>query len=97
MKEFTVHCGACQGKFKIRHPALPTLEKVMQITTDCPFCGVTIKAPNDELLMIPMGEYMRRSMIANGFNADAIHPAPEVSAIDLDTGNVVPINRNAKH
>lgn len=58
----TVHCGGCDTSFKFAHPAAQKAANLMHVTITCKNCGVTLKAPSDELHMLPIGEVMARQV-----------------------------------
>ena len=57
-----IHCGQCEGVFEFEHPSVRIAADLNNVTIDCKWCGVTLKAPTDEIHMIPMTEYLSRTM-----------------------------------
>lgn len=82
MKKIKVLCGHCQRNFDFEHPSVNKVEDLRNVTLDCGWCGNTIKVPDDEVYMIDIGEYMRRSLVRQGHLQEG-DPAPQVGYIDL--------------
>jgi len=75
-----INCAVCKKSFQFSNPAVSTVADLLSVTVDCPHCGADLKAPDDEITMIPMAEYMRRSLVRQGI---VIGPDAEFGYIEV--------------
>lgn len=61
-----VHCSNCQGVFDFDHPSVLSAADLYKITLTCGWCGITLKAPTDEIYMITLDEYTQRALKRQG-------------------------------
>lgn len=66
MKTIKITCGNCMESFEFAHPSVRSAKDIMGITLDCGHCGVTLKAPSNELHMKPLGQVIIEDLEQKG-------------------------------
>jgi len=91
VKEIRINCGGCGGSFYFQHPSVNDVSRLLSPTLDCRICGVTLKAPEDELTMIPMDTFLRRSFKAQGIELgdDTVFGVIEIKGDNPDDDEVI--------
>lgn len=53
----TIHCSHCQGTFDFEHPSLNHAADLENTTLTCPWCGLNLIMPANELHMQAVIQY----------------------------------------
>lgn len=65
MPPITIICGACQGVFQFRHPAIQEASRLNGVTLTCPHCECRLKSATDKLFMTPVDGQLRQLKIVD--------------------------------
>lgn len=88
MKTIQILCQSCQGNFAFRHPSVNAPGDLMNVTIDCQHCGAILKAPNDQLMMISIEQFMARGMREAGME---VPDSLQVGYVEIDQGDMADV------